>query len=176
MTPTERINEVIEFLRRDKALGTHFQMAGFSFNATGDADDYCAGEVPGLDYYAHCKTACCIAGWINVLEAQRSQPEKLTTQGRYRDFVQDSYHPAALLGLTEVQRGELFFMNKNHGTDSVMELEHFDDDHYVPVAMRYDAGIRVLEILRDENVVDWERALIESGFDFARYREEVHGE
>ena len=178
MDRTVIINELIEFLRADKAVGTHFRMGAFvepvDLNARRDKN----GLRPGYHYYKECGTACCLAGWINILQAKRTRPEILQYPSKderyispFTSYMEDSVSPGDLLNLSEGQRQELFFM---HGC--TVELEHFDETCYVPLNIRYDAGIRVLEILRDENVVDWDRALTESGFDFSAYNETIEEE
>lgn len=166
----ERINEVIELLRKDKAIQTHFAMALF-VQPVGGRNFRAAGPQPGYDYYAECQTACCLAGWFNVLEAKRSRPEILTDSGekRFRNYAGDSYRAAALLDLTSNQRMALFFME---GTVFQCNLERFDDPEIISHDQRYDAAIYVLEKLRDENRVDWEEALNHVGFDSERYRED----
>lgn len=150
MPNIENINKVIDALRKDQEVGTHFIMRDFAQYID---ENTVPGEESGS--YQLCNTALCIAGWANLLRMQEQDPDALKSA----DFISNagsSRGAREWLGIPYEQADPLFAMS--NARIGVSTFDRLVQD------VRYKAGIRVLEILRDEGVVDWDRALSEAGY------------
>jgi hypothetical protein len=136
MANVENINKLIGRLRSDQ--GDHFAMADFASTVTHE-----------------CGTTFCLAGWANVIRVAETGLNTETMNSR--DFVSEIIgedKAIGWLGISDRAGAHLFF------TVGSMRIHDFDD---LPPNIRSAAGIRVLEILRDERYVDWDAAI-----DFAK--------
>ncbi len=164
MPNTANINRLIAILKEDH--GRHFAMARF-VSYTNEAIK--AGEIPGdalheeaPQYFIECKTAFCLAGWVNkILMDDDTHPEahdyKHTKGFEFQHLFTKRYVPSQWLGITSKEGEHLFEMSNHYG----MRLGIFDRAN---PGKRLAAAVRVLEILRDEGDVNWSRALEEAGF------------
>lgn len=144
----DNINRVIEQLELEKAARRKSFVMG-SFAQYIDED-----KVPEGEYgrFHSCNTALCIAGWSNAL--------RLTSVGQGRktffDAAENDNAARRWLGLNSQQADELFYMLRYYlGSDHHIG-SNFDR---LPAQLRYDAGIKVLQILRETGEVDWKRAV-----------------
>lgn len=161
MPNTANINKVIEALEKDREVGTHFTMGTFYSYLN---EDKVPDEERGT--YQECNTALCIAGWANFLKMREEYPSFLKDMSEFSYRIDSTSHAAEWLGILEEDGLNLFYMRSSSGC-SLDLLSSFDDDRFASIEQRYNAGIRVLEILRDEGIVDWERALKEVGIPHA---------
>lgn len=158
MPNVENINKVIAALEADKEVGTHFLMGDFMVYISPVPDDGERGK------HHACKTAFCIAGWANYLRLKEEAPDILNCRD-FEDHVTRYTAAAYWLDINWTHAQPLFFMRTEYRHNLIPDLDSsmlkwFDD---LPTPQRYASAIRVLEILRDENVVDWPRALKEAG-------------
>lgn len=164
MPNKERINQIIEQLRQDKAVGTHFRMDSFCEYL--DPSRLPINDTKNTIYcYQECNTVLCLAGWANYFRLKATAPDILDKR-HFVDEAGDATAAARWLGITLKQRNELFLMQNERGHSILgprgepVPLKWFELQSQ---GIRYDAGIRVLEILRDEGVVDWDRAITDAG-------------
>lgn len=158
MPNAENINKLIAVLEADKEVGTHFRMESFMAYISPIPEKEERGQ------YHHCKTALCLAGWANYLRLKEESPSMLDSRD-FEDIIARTIPASGWLGLNYKHIHPLFFMRTDTGYNLIDGLNQsmigwFDE---LPTDQRYASAIRVLEILRDENVVDWPRALRESG-------------
>lgn len=147
----DNINRVIEALEREReAKHETFMMGGFSYYIGSDDGEARDGRYHG------CNTALCIAGWANTLQMS----ERTKRSSRFSGASTNFERAQRWLGLREEQAWKLFYMG-----GSIMRLSEFD---YLPAALRYHAGIRVLQILRETGKVDWLQAMRCAGIDVSR--------
>lgn len=155
MPNAKRINQIIERLRQDQAIGTHFRMSDYAKAIKGDDHHI----------YQECNTAFCMAGWANFFRLKEEAPAKLNSRLYYIANVTADNLACEWLEIDGEQACKLFYMRDDCYPTISMEL--FD---LLPAEQRYPAGIRVLEILRDEGHTDWRRAIKEAGIDIATIR------
>jgi hypothetical protein len=161
MANKENINKLIARLEAD--TGSHFRMDTFCEYIPGTElpEDCSSRQEPTR--YIECKTAFCIAGWSNLIRMEE-------TGVKFKDRVGEGFECqfssewAALRWLgfgpedpdsDEISQ-DLFYMD-NVSTTSKYGFDSLPDD------VRKRAGIRVLEILRDTDKVDWDQALRDAG-------------
>ena len=144
MPNAANINRLIEHLQSDN--GSHFRMANFA-DYTFEGADIPIKVMTDPKQIHTCKTAFCIAGWVNALTAADSDGNRKIGD---LNFGSES-RAADWLGIDSEQGENLFFM-----VSADPELEEFDE---LPDAIRKRAAIAVLEHLRDTGEVDWDRAI-----------------
>lgn len=152
MANVENINRLIEHLKASGAK--KFRMEFY-------AQDL--GDLQEAKIFKECGTAFCIAGHANVLRlAERGRKVATLNEGDFHHEINRSPARAAeWLGISEDsdtyngegEEGQLFRMSGAFDWD----VEMFDND--LSDDIRLAAGIRVLEILRDEDRVDWDEAI-----------------
>jgi len=134
----KNINRLIERLKALPA-GT-FKMSTYGSHI--DVDKACkAGRSTGagafgLGLYHECNTACCLAGWANLINLSEDLGQKPAEINL--DSLADSCRAAEWLGISEPQARELF---SGHWSANVSQ------------------AIRCLEILRDQGSVQWDIAI-----------------
>jgi hypothetical protein len=143
MPNTENINRLIALIKADN--GEHFLMSSFINylpHANFDQD-----KEPIR--YIECGTACCLAGWANTIIMTDSGIDLKNLVGdRLEEEITNDRRAEKWLGIRTNQALELFFpFGKMISIDKL------------PSRARAAAGIRVLEILREENRVDWDAAI-----------------
>lgn len=154
----ENINRVLERLKQEKAIGARsFFMSGFA--AYLDPDAVPDGE---WGHFHSCNTALCMAGWANTLRVHESALKRDDFMRSARSEVD----AAQWLGLTPAQARALFYVNTWTGTAEVDAL---------PIQTRYDAGIKVLQILLATGRVDWGRAILCAKKNAERVSRETQG-
>lgn len=151
----ERVQRVIDALKHEELV-----RLGVGFNMGPWITDRTDREETLLDKSGHdCGTVACIGGTaaiIQLLEKGEGIDKAGTEWGNwlYR-MTQDNPQPERWLGISDVAASQLF------GPDEVYNLRE------IPL----HSAIRVLEILRDEQAVDWAKALMETGMKDLIYRE-----
>lgn len=146
MTPnTEMINKLIDHLR--KVGGDHFYMSKFATRA--------GAKIPYVvNKYKPCQTAFCVAGWVNALSVPEDELASMDSSD-FEGLINSASNASRLLNLSDDDADKLFYME---GTRTV-RMEPFDQ---LPHNYRLDAAVRVLELLRDKHIVDWDRAVRET--------------
>lgn len=134
MPNKENINKVIEVIR-DRH--NHFDMSIYSTRL------YRVGGDDGV-----CDTPSCICGWANELNG--SSKAIALREEAVSDFNMIKFYRNHNLA------------NDFLGIDSNMGMYLFSSENAMLVFEDRLIAIRCLEILRDEGVVDWERARIEA--------------
>jgi hypothetical protein len=154
----DNINRIIERFREDN--GSHFKMAGYAeFLPGAPIEEHEDPKTPRR--YIECNTAFCIAGQANLFRLADEGCDVKDLAGQdFRDQFEDEYAAGDWLGITgHGLSHRLFYMKGVNWDDEYDKRRAFDA---LPDQTRRAAGIRVLEILRDEKVVDWERAITEA--------------
>lgn len=157
MVNKANINRVIEHLRADQ--GKHFAMEQWVCRT-----DQIGTDVMDIDdrieRWQDCQTAMCIGGTANLFRMQDSgiDYKALEDFAFHLEFAKEEA-AAAWLGLehdvlTTDRLFRLYLPGRAHFWEYTMNW--FDKQ---PPQFRAAAGIRVLEILRDEARSDWGRAL-----------------
>lgn len=139
MANTENINATIAAIRAGEVKGRPhaFEMGYWGAIVTPEYDGGASLHVPE----GFCGTVGCIAGTAAIL-AKPEEIDSILKGGSAYELVPEI--AKGYLGLTDMEVGELFIPE-----------EDFLDVIKAPQA------IRALEILRDEGVVDWPRAVHE---------------
>lgn len=148
------IQKVIDRLSAD--TGKHFEMKNWSTNlVTGDS-----AKAP------ECNTAYCVAGWMNAIDfAEHPDQYKFRP---YYGIISDSRNAGMLMGLEPADWDDLFMLR--HECVALFE-EMADFDRY-PDEQKREAGIKVLEILRDTGKVNWPVALNFADIEYLNYADE----
>ena len=160
----ENINTLIARLKADAPRGKYFGMEHYCVPLNRSADDNFAPTA-----YQECNTVLCLAGWANLLRMMQVNPTALDNPHCFKVVISNTDGAARWLGISDQQAYPLFFMRNFGDSKSVIPgLNHlletplgwFDT---LSNRRRYKAGIRVLEILKEDGEVDWPRALVETG-------------
>ena len=139
MPNAENINRLIDWLKQDQ--GAHFKMGDWKQAASEDAHD------SHSENENFCNTAFCLGGWIYIIQQRDKgiQEDGVNFYALHADepysYIDDG---AKWLGIEDYQAARLF-SSQGYSFDQL------------PHQKRSAAAIRTLEILRDENRVDWER-------------------
>lgn len=156
MPNVANINRLIEILQKDS--GIHFRMDGYVEYTPESGLSEESRDNP--TQYLECQTAMCIAGWSNALRMIDAGQDYKNIVAKdamtfMRHFNSDSA-ASAWLGISSGQGEALFYLFSSHGPGKTS----FDS---LPPEKRRLAGIRVLEILRDTDKVDWDTAIVDAG-------------
>lgn len=146
MPNTANINRLIRHLQLDD--GSHFKMSDFAtVDYEGSDDEKPIAAMTDPKQMHTCKTAFCIAGWVNAFCAADLSRDYTIDEVCFSD----DDRAVMWLDIDKEQGYNLFFM-----AEASLELEEFDE---LPDAIRKRAAIAVLEHLRDTGEVDWDHAI-----------------
>lgn len=156
MANIENINRLIEVFQKDS--GIHFRMDGYIEYTPESGIDADKREAPTK--YLECQTAMCVAGWANALRMldEGKDYKKIVAADTDGFMAHFNSEEAACewLGITYMEGRALFYLESHYGPSK------YAFDKIAP-EKRKIAGIRVLEILRDTGVVDWDQAIVDAG-------------
>ena len=145
----ENIQKIVDMLKADD--GSHFLMSEWVQWLPHVKE---ARIETVVTEYVECGTACCIAGWANMIRL--GDKAKELRDHDFRSEVQDRYEAREWLGIDDDVATELFQPGAWRTLNYQYEMDAIDR---LPANQRRLAGIAVLENLIQTGEADWPKAI-----------------